>query len=341
MASTIKEIAKLANVSRGTVDRALNNRPGVNSEVAQRIKEIAKAMDYKPNSIAKALASRNRQFVIGVLINSIGNPFFDEVLRGIHAAEKEIADFGFTVKLQKMQGYNADEQLEQIRAMERDGMDAFAITPVSHPKIRSKLNQLISQDIPVVCFNLDISDVNYLAYVGCDYFKSGQTLGQMIGFITGEKAKLAIIAASNNLDGHRLRVEGCKYVLKNDFPESQVVELIEAEDNDEIAYVKTLKMLQTHKEINALCFNAGGTKGGLQAVRELGLENQLDIFTFDLTPTVIESINQGIVKSTVVQQPYMQGYQAIKILFNAVLNNEVPENDHIYTDLTVKIKYSL
>ncbi|HOW07896.1 MAG TPA: LacI family DNA-binding transcriptional regulator, partial [Flexilinea sp.] len=95
MAGTIKEIARIANVSRGTVDRALNDRPGVNKEVAQRIKEIARAMDYKPNSVAKALATRNRQFVIGVLINSIGNPFFDDVILGIEAAGQEIEDFGF------------------------------------------------------------------------------------------------------------------------------------------------------------------------------------------------------------------------------------------------------
>ena len=59
MPVTIKDIAKAANVSRGTVDRALNNRDGVNSDVAARIKALAEDMGYKPNTIAKALATRS------------------------------------------------------------------------------------------------------------------------------------------------------------------------------------------------------------------------------------------------------------------------------------------
>ena len=341
MAGTIKEIARIANVSRGTVDRALNDRPGVNKEVAQRIKEIARAMDYKPNSVAKALATRNRQFVIGVLINSIGNPFFDDVILGIEAAGQEIEDFGFQLKMRKMRGYNAKEQLALIKTFVNEGIDAFAITPVSDPMVRDALNEMIADGIHIVCFNLDLAGVNYLAYVGCDYYKSGETLGGMIGYITGGKARLGVIACTNNLEGHRMRVEGCQRVLEKEFPQSEIVEVIEAEDNDEIAYQKTLRMLEERKEINALCFNAGGTRGGLQAVRDLGLEKKLDIFTFDLTPAVIEGIQNGIVKSTVCQQPFTQGYQSIKILFDAVLNDAIPESDHLYTDLSVKIKYNL
>ena len=47
--ATIKEIAALAGVSRGTVDRVLNNRGAVNPETAEKIRKIAKELDYKPN----------------------------------------------------------------------------------------------------------------------------------------------------------------------------------------------------------------------------------------------------------------------------------------------------
>ncbi|MFO7576442.1 MAG: LacI family DNA-binding transcriptional regulator, partial [Pelovirga sp.] len=57
---TIKEIAGIAGVSRGTVDRVLNNRGKVNFEVEQRVKEIAKRMNYRPNRAAKALAARKK-----------------------------------------------------------------------------------------------------------------------------------------------------------------------------------------------------------------------------------------------------------------------------------------
>ena len=55
MPITAKEIAALAGVSRGTVDRALKNRPGIKEETKQRILEIAKKYNYKPHIIGKAL----------------------------------------------------------------------------------------------------------------------------------------------------------------------------------------------------------------------------------------------------------------------------------------------
>lgn len=56
--ATIKEIAALAGVSRGTVDRVLNNRGAVNPITAEKVREIAKALDYKPNKAGLVLAAQ-------------------------------------------------------------------------------------------------------------------------------------------------------------------------------------------------------------------------------------------------------------------------------------------
>ena len=62
--ATIREIAKLAGVSIGTVDRALNNRGRIDPEVEQKILDIAKSLNYKPDKIAKSLAIRKKKFKI-------------------------------------------------------------------------------------------------------------------------------------------------------------------------------------------------------------------------------------------------------------------------------------
>lgn len=68
MKVTIKEIAEAAGVSRGTVDRALNHRPGVNAEVADRIIRLAEEMGYRPDMAAKTLANKRYIKTIGVLL---------------------------------------------------------------------------------------------------------------------------------------------------------------------------------------------------------------------------------------------------------------------------------
>lgn len=59
MKVTIREVAEAANVSRGTVDRALNHRPGVNPQVAERIIKIADELGYKPDMAARTLANKS------------------------------------------------------------------------------------------------------------------------------------------------------------------------------------------------------------------------------------------------------------------------------------------
>ncbi len=94
---TMKKIAEICGVSRGTVDRALNGRGRVNAETAQNILEVAKQLGYEPNPAGKALAARKNRPVIGVVIPSEGNPLFDEGLHGMKVAVKEYAIYGLQI----------------------------------------------------------------------------------------------------------------------------------------------------------------------------------------------------------------------------------------------------
>ena len=83
MATTLKDIADMAGVSPGTVDRALHNRGRVNQEVAERIRKIARELGYRPNAIAKGLSKRKDNMKITIILHiSRTNFFFDDVFSG-------------------------------------------------------------------------------------------------------------------------------------------------------------------------------------------------------------------------------------------------------------------
>ena len=67
---TIKEIAILAGVSRGTVDRVLNNRGSVSADKVKKVQEIAKALNYTPNLAGKTLAVKKKQLKFGYILFS-------------------------------------------------------------------------------------------------------------------------------------------------------------------------------------------------------------------------------------------------------------------------------
>ena len=90
MAITLQQIADLAGVSRGTVDRALNNRGRIKPEVEQRIKKIAKDVGYKPSRAGRALAMAKKNIKIGVILQLAQTPFMKDVLIGLKAGKNEI-----------------------------------------------------------------------------------------------------------------------------------------------------------------------------------------------------------------------------------------------------------
>ncbi|MEG0767278.1 MAG: LacI family DNA-binding transcriptional regulator, partial [Clostridia bacterium] len=106
---TSKEIAELAGVSRGTVDRVLNRRGGVRAEVEKQVLEIAAQWGYEPNRAGKALVTR-KKISLGVVVNALGNPFYDEVLRGMEAAAADFSDFSISLVMKKIKGYRMEEQ---------------------------------------------------------------------------------------------------------------------------------------------------------------------------------------------------------------------------------------
>ena len=94
MAITAQQIAELAGVSRGTVDRALHNRGRVNPEVAARIRQIATELGYKPNLVGQALVRSKQGAKLGVILQSTETPTMRIVREGVRRAADELRDSG-------------------------------------------------------------------------------------------------------------------------------------------------------------------------------------------------------------------------------------------------------
>ena len=110
--ATIKEIASLAGVSRGTVDRVLNHRGAVNPQTEAKILEIVRALDYKPNKAGIVLAAQKKNLRLGVVLLGIGNPFYDDVLSGVHDKAAELEGYNCSVLIRQTE-YSLEQQLDR------------------------------------------------------------------------------------------------------------------------------------------------------------------------------------------------------------------------------------
>ena len=114
MAVTSKQIAELAGVSRGTVDRALHNRGRVSPEVAERIRKLAKELEYQPNAIGRALVKTSQDFKIGVVLQSIETPTMQIVSQGVQQAADELKTSGVELCVHKIHRLDTAAVLECI-----------------------------------------------------------------------------------------------------------------------------------------------------------------------------------------------------------------------------------
>ena len=125
--ATIKEIAALAGVSRGTVDRVLNDRSAVNPETAEKIRKIAKELDYKPNRAGLVLAAQKKRLKLGCsFCFPPGILFFQDVLAGINEKAEELAGYNCTV-ITKQISFGVEAQLQAVKELLAEEVNGIAI----------------------------------------------------------------------------------------------------------------------------------------------------------------------------------------------------------------------
>lgn len=143
MSCTIKEIAIKCNVSEGTVDRALNNRPDISEKTKNRILQVAKELNYEPNHLARCLA-KGSTMTIGVVCTSITNNFFALLIEEI---EKNVSQNGYFISL-VISHNDMNKELEGIRYMAKRKVDGLIIFPIGQgDKYERELKEL---NVPIV-----------------------------------------------------------------------------------------------------------------------------------------------------------------------------------------------
>lgn len=205
MRVTIKDIAKILNVSHTTVSRALNDSPLVSDETKYRIKELAEKLNYVPNYSAKSLVlekSYNIGFFASKDVDRLQTSFFYEVGDGVCS---EIGE-EYNVVLRKFRDINdIDEKLSQRKF---DGI-IFLSIDISDIKL---IYKLISMDIPMVVLNRKMREGDGVHYVYIDDFHGAFSAVEYI--ISQGHSKIAIIEGSDRFITTKERTKGYLKALK-------------------------------------------------------------------------------------------------------------------------------
>ncbi|GIO12105.1 LacI family transcriptional regulator [Cohnella xylanilytica] len=135
----MESVAERAGVSRATAARILGGYSGSRSKARARVLQAAEELGYKPNKLAKSLASR-RSFKIGVILPDIENAYFARLYRGV---ERVCHNAGYTVTL-GISGENAEQELLLLQDMLSEQVEGIVVAP------SDGLKGLTESTVPVV-----------------------------------------------------------------------------------------------------------------------------------------------------------------------------------------------
>ena len=325
MAVTIKQIAELAGVSRGTVDKVLNKRPGVKDETRELVLQIAKELNYQPNFLGKALVQSQSPVKIGIILTPEHNPFIQAMLTGIKKAESEFSMFGLDISVQMPITLEPAEQINLLSQLESSGVNGIALFPIEDDGVKEKVNQLVAKGIEVLTFNSRLEGIKDFCFVGQNHVKGGRTAAALMTKLMGKGGKLGVIISSASLSCHRDRYQGFKERIAESHLPVEIVEYQENQDRKDEAFRITLQYLQKYPDLAGIYITGGGVGGVGSALKLKKMPLSFRLICHDLTGDSIDLLNDKTVDFVIGQNPEEQGYQIVKLLFDRLVKKLHPK----------------
>lgn len=329
---TICDIAKELGVSITTVTRALNGKGRISEETRKLVYETTKQMGYKPNKVAMSLARKALRF--GIIINSRIPEYHNELIKGIKAAQFELADFNvnsdvyvFGLENSRMDALN---KMKEIGDTELDGI----ITCPGSGDYNQIIETLHFKKIPVVTFVEDIPDSKRLFTVRSNGRQAGKMAAELLWWFLKEK-NVAIFTAYKDKGIHVEKINGFMEQVKK--TPLNVVAIYEHHDDPTIAYHTTDKLLREYPEIDGIYISTANSAMICKKIIELGLGGKIKVVASDIFPELNDYIIKGVVHATIFQDPFNQGRMAFKYLYEHIaegkqFNSEILINPQIVVE---------
>ena len=317
----IKDIARALGLSTGTVDRALHAKPGINPLTKARVLQMAEALGYRPNLAARHLKSP-RSWRVSVQLPEEIALFWDSLRDGIREAA---ALFEPTLSVEFRNYPRLGEgDVEVFEAALADGTNALIVAPGDPVALRPCIRKAAQRGIPVVCVVTDAPDTQRLTSVSADPFTVGAVAGELLCRFLPGGGRVAFFTGWLGTQDHAEKLRGFETSLARGCRAPGLAAVVEAHDDEQEGRRRTLKLLETHADLQGIYVSTVNSLPVLQTLEEQGRLRDMSIVTTDLFPELVEWIRSGRVAATVYQRPLSQGRLALQALYQFLLYNTCP-----------------
>jgi LacI family transcriptional regulator len=306
---TIKQIAKMLNLSVSTVSRALHNSVDISPATRLRVNEVAKELGYEPNQTALFLKS-GKTFTLGVILPNLSEVFFSEAISGIE-------DFSSEQNYNVLMGQSHDDcerEKKIVEAMKNHRVDGLIVSVAKNTKDFSHFERLEKYNIPIVYFDcvpegplvnsvkcrLDVGMHEIVAFL----VEKGH---KAIGFLNGPKD---LMVASERMSGYvasfksfRLKYNP-QFVVHSDLTPQSTCRAMQQ--------LLTLKPMPTA----VIAFNDYVALEAMKYSRKMNIVINKDISFVSFANLPVCNFMENPPLASVEQFPYRQGQRAAEMLLD-------------------------
>ena len=319
----IKDIAKSAGVSVGTVDRVLHHRPNVSEIARKKVENALKECNYRPNVYASALAY-NKSYTFCVLLPKHDQiAYWEEIEEGIRKAGEARKDFNIHVTILYFDRFNDSSFNDIASKCLSKNPNGVVIVPTTKDVTRNFTDKLHEANIPFVMLDSYMPDLNPLAFFGQDSFSSGYFAARMLMLLANNESEIMLMKVTK--DGKVMsqqqsnREVGFRNYMHDHFPHVTIIPLELPFNGNDAAYDhlfdQYFKMYpQTHH-----CATLGANAHLLGEYILKTNRPNTQIMGYDMVDKNVECLRKGSISFLISQHAYLQGFSCIDTLFKAIV----------------------
>ncbi len=344
---TIKDIAKLAEVSRGTVDRVLNNRGKVDETRKKNILKIAKKLGYKKNIIASNLAL-NKIRRISIVIPFKDNKYWGIVHQGLNSASSRIKQHNMNIELFEFNVIQKENYLNQLIAAINSEPDALLISPVYLQETLNFLDTITPKKIDIFTFNSELNHDSILSFIGQNSFQAGMIAGKLFAKNTQvEKPKILVITLGHHPENAvhiQNKIKGLNYYNSNTKANFDIHSITISEFyKKEILKTKCKEIEALFPTVDGIFFTNSRALPFIQSSRYFTAPHQgIVSIGFDLTDDNIKLLCHNQLDYLLNERPFQQGrLSLLHIIDHLYYNKEIPQKKYLPIDIVIKENHEL
>lgn len=343
MVVTLKQIARKVGVTETAVSHALRDKPlgkrKLAEKTAQNIRKVAEEMGYKPNKIGKALANKRDLKIAVVIFAGKDKHYCNNIMKGVHEAKGEYSHYGLSLSTFYIEETSPKSQAKIIDELADEKVDGICASLIYSSEVSQAIDRVADIGIPVITFGNDLPKSKRLCFIGSDHFKSGQIAADLLCNFIGGEGKVFVLSGFNISSGHSDRINGFRSVVNKYYRNIKIIGVEEDFDDDEVAFQKTSDILETEPDLAGIYVATGVCAGVARVVNEHGKKGSIKIVSHDLFPETVQFIKDGLINSTIVQDPAREGKLSVELLFNFLFNDTKPNQEFYPTKIEIYTKH--